>query len=101
MTRRATHGSSKRAKQPVTKLLETILDDVLAARAIPTDEWRQLWPDPFTSMAIPAGRGREHPCTQTGMRHIRSRNKAGMSGRTCARRSRASRSRSWHSMRSA
>lgn len=67
MTRRNEHGSSKRAKEPVWKLLEIIVDDVVVTRSMPTDEWRKLSPDPFTSMAIPAGQDRMHPCTQIGI----------------------------------
>ncbi len=67
MARRNEHGSSKRVKEPVPKLLAAILDDVLAARALPADEWRKLWPNPFTAMAIPAGNGRQHTCTQAGI----------------------------------
>lgn len=66
MVRRREHGSGK-AKASVPKLLGAVVEDVIAARAMPTDEWRRLWPDPFTSMAIPAGQGREFPCTQAGI----------------------------------
>ncbi|NTH16650.1 hypothetical protein G6L99_31550 [Agrobacterium rhizogenes] len=34
---------------------------------MPSDQWRKLWPNPFTSMAIPVGGGREYPCTQAGV----------------------------------
>lgn len=47
--------------------MEAILGDVLAAMAMPEEEWHKLWPDPFTAMAIPAGRGREYHCTQVSI----------------------------------
>ena len=65
--RRANHGRSKTTIVPMPKLFETIVDDVLTARAMPFDAWHKLWPDPFTAMAIPAGRGRETRCTQIGI----------------------------------
>jgi hypothetical protein len=67
MRRRSDHGSSRPVPEPASKLLETIVDDVIAARAMSADDWRKLWPHPFTSMAISVGHGREQPCTQKGI----------------------------------
>ncbi len=67
MGRSTTHGLRKPPPEPVETLIETILEDVLQTASMPSDQWRKLWPDPFTSMAISVGGGREYPCTQAGV----------------------------------
>lgn len=67
MARSTTHASQKSPEEPVEALILTILEDILQTGSMPSDQWRGLWPNPFTSMAIPAGGGREYPCTQAGV----------------------------------
>lgn len=53
--------------EPVERLLESILDDVLKAATIPEAEWFALSPFPLVPLAIPIDAGREYRVTQTGV----------------------------------
>ncbi|WP_218127911.1 hypothetical protein [Belnapia rosea] len=60
-------SGQKAPEEPVERLLETILDDVLRATAMTSDEWRALSQFPLVPLAIPVGLGREYRVTQAGV----------------------------------
>ena len=67
MSRGGTQGSGKKPDQPIPKLIEQIVDDVMATAAMPHDEWHELWESPFVPMAIPTPDRRQYACTRLGI----------------------------------
>lgn len=67
MNRGNTQGSGKKPGEPIPELIDRIVEDVMAAIAMPHDEWRKLWESPFVPMAIPTPDRRQYPCTRVGI----------------------------------
>ena len=67
MTRGSGLGGHRRAGESVQTLLETILEDVVKAAAMPEHDWRALSRFPLPPLAIPVSAGREYRATQAGV----------------------------------
>ena len=60
-------GGHRRAGESVQTLLETILEDVVQAAAMPERDWRAMSQFPLPPLAIPVSAGREYRATQAGV----------------------------------
>ncbi len=52
---------------PASKLMETIVEDVIKTSAMPYAQWRALSSTPFVPLAIPVSQGGQYPVTQVGV----------------------------------
>lgn len=66
MARSTRQPPPTKTNEGVEELLEAVLEDVLQTAAMPSADWRRIWQDPFTPMAIPVEHNREYHCTQAG-----------------------------------
>ncbi len=60
-------SGNKAPQEPVEKLLETIIEDVIKAAAMSFEDWSALSQFPLIPLAIPIGSGREYRVTQAGV----------------------------------
>jgi hypothetical protein len=60
-------SGNKTSQEPVEKLLETIIEDVIKAATMSFEKWSALSQFPLTPLAIPIGSGREYRVTQAGV----------------------------------
>jgi hypothetical protein len=60
-------SGNQTAQEPATKLLETVIEDVINAAAMSSKDWLALSQFPLTPLAIPVGPGREYRVTQAGV----------------------------------
>lgn len=68
MARENKFASSVRAKEtPDGKLMETIVEDVITANAMPFAQWHALSANPLVPLAIPVSQGRQYRVTQAGV----------------------------------
>lgn len=68
MARENKFGSSGGAKEtPAGKLMETIVEDVIAAKAMTDEEWLNLSANPLAPLAIPVSQGGQYRVTQAGV----------------------------------
>lgn len=68
MTRKTKHGKGKAHQIPEAKLLETIVEDVIKAKSMSFEEWRdQDTTNPFVAMALPVSQGGQYRITQEGV----------------------------------
>lgn len=67
MTRQSKFDRRKRTGQSDENLLETIIEDILKAATMPTDDWWVLSQFPLTPLAIPISADREYRTTQVGV----------------------------------
>lgn len=54
-------------ERPLGKLMETIVEDVIKAKAMPYSQWLALSPNPLVPLAIPVSQGGQYPVTQVGV----------------------------------
>lgn len=68
MARENKFGSSGGAKEtPAGKLMETIVEDVIKAKAMPFAQWQALSANPLVPLAISVSQGDQYPVTQVGV----------------------------------
>lgn len=68
MARENKFGSSGGAKEtPAGKLMETIVEDVIKAKAMPFAQWQALSANPLVPLAISVSQGGQYPVTQVGV----------------------------------
>ena len=68
MARENKFGSSGGAKEtPAGKLMETIVEDVIKAKAMTFAQWQALSANPLVPLAISVSQGGQYPVTQVGV----------------------------------
>lgn len=68
MARENKFGSPGGAKEtPTGKLMETIVEDVIKAKAMPFAQWQALSANPLVPLAISESQGGQYPATQVGV----------------------------------
>jgi hypothetical protein len=68
MARENKFGSSGGTKEtPAGKLMETIIEDVIKAKAMPFAQWQALSANPLVPLAISVSQGGQYPVTQVGV----------------------------------
>ena len=67
VTRKSKFDRPRRTGRPDERLLETIVEDIVKAAAMPEDDWRALSQFPLPALAIPVSEGREYRATQAGI----------------------------------
>lgn len=58
---------SSKKETPASKLMETIIEDVIKVKQMPLAEWRALSSNPLVPLAIPVSQGGQYPVTQLGV----------------------------------
>lgn len=60
-------GQSNGTETPRSKLIETIIEEVIKAKAMPYAQWLALSPNPLVPLAIPVSQDGQYPVTQAGV----------------------------------
>lgn len=67
MTRQSKFNRQNRARDSDESLLETIINDVVNAADMPTEDWLALSQSPLQTLAIPVSEDKEYHATQVGV----------------------------------